>query len=255
MKKYKILLLTLVFLNATSGIAQSDTIAHGVYHWPPSERGINTSRIVFKGTTRDFSQIEMRAHVLAGNNHRKFRVPGSEELLVLVISGTVQLHWKDSVSFLPGGSIALMMPGEKISLSPGDTVPVLYYTMHYRSKLPVDLHRGATAGGSFVINWNNVPVKSNARGFRRDYFDRATALCRRFEMHITTLQEGLASHDPHQHPHEEIILNLDNKTEMLIGDKKFKGAASDFYYLTSGILHGIKNDGKGPCSYFAFRFE
>jgi (S)-ureidoglycine aminohydrolase len=255
MMKYKILLLTIIFLNATTSMSQSDTIAHGVYHWPASERGINTSRTVFKGTTRDFSQIEIRAHVLAGNNHKKYRVPGKEELLVIIISGTVQLHWNDSVKMLPAGSIALMMPGEKIKVSPGDSIPAQYYTMHYRGKLPVDLHRGDTAGGSFVVSWNTIPVKPTARGFRRDYFDRATALCRRIEMHMTTLQEGLASHDPHQHPHEEIILNLDNKTEMLIGDKKYKGGAGDFYYLTSGILHGIKNDGKGTCSYFAFRFE
>ena len=60
---------------------------------------------------------------------------------------------------------------------------------------------------------------------------------------------------PHQHRAEEIVLVTENKTEMQIGYKFYKGAAGDIYYIGSNILHSIRNDGKGNCSYFAFQFE
>ena len=78
---------------------------------------------------------------------------------------------------------------------------------------------------------------------------------KRFEMHITTLKEGLSSHDPHTHRAEEIILMINGETEMLIGDKNYQGKTGDFYYAGSNMLHGIKNIGQAACMYFAIQFE
>jgi (S)-ureidoglycine aminohydrolase len=89
----------------------------------------------------------------------------------------------------------------------------------------------------------------------KSYFERPTAMCRRFEMHVTTLKEGLKSHDPHTHRAEEIIVVISNETQMQIGSNFYKAKAGDIYYLGSNILHGIQNAGKGNCSYFAFQFE
>jgi (S)-ureidoglycine aminohydrolase len=80
-------------------------------------------------------------------------------------------------------------------------------------------------------------------------------------MHVTALNAGLKSHDPHTHRAEEIILLLEDtsesksKTEMQIGQNFFKGEAGDVYYVGSNILHGITNTGSDQCRYFAFQFE
>ena len=74
-------------------------------------------------------------------------------------------------------------------------------------------------------------------------------------MHVTTLNEGIKSHEPHTHRAEEIILVIDNKTEMQIGSDFYKGVTGDIYYVASNIAHAIRNDGVGPCMYFAFQFE
>jgi (S)-ureidoglycine aminohydrolase len=42
---------------------------------------------------------------------------------------------------------------------------------------------------------------------------------------------------------------------MQIGEKFFKGAEGDIYYLGSNVPHAIRNDGQGTCTYFAFQFE
>ena len=252
MKKYYFAVLLFINICVT---AQTDTIAHGLYRWKePATSKVISSTILFEGKSHDFEWMQMKANTVSSLKELKLKVAGDEELLLIVKSGLLKLAIKDSLYTLVCGSIALLMPGEKFRLKNDDTSSS-FYTMRYKSKLPVNKLRGDTAGGSLVIDWNKVSVKTNARGFRRDFFDRATAMGRRFEMHVTSLKDGFSSHDPHMHPHEEIILNIDNKTEMLIGDKKYKGNAGDFYFLTSGILHGVKNDGQGLCSYFAFRFE
>ena len=46
------------------------------------------------------------------------------------------------------------------------------------------------------------------------------------------------SHAAHTHSAEEIILIIDNKTEMQIGDKFYKGDTGDIYYIGSNISHG-----------------
>jgi len=76
-----------------------------------------------------------------------------------------------------------------------------------------------------------------------------------FEIHVTTLKEGLRSHDPHTHRAEEIVLMIEGDTEMQIGEKFYKGKTGDFFYLGSNVLHAIRNEGTKSCMYFAIQFE
>lgn len=183
------------------------------------------------------------------------KVPDDEEHLLIVKAGTLIISLKDSVWKIGGGSIALLMPGEKYLLRNAGTESCTYYLMKYRSKLPVDIARGKESGGSFVKDWNKIVFKPHDRGGVRSYFEKATAMSKRFEMHVTTLNPGLRSHAPHTHNAEEIILIIENKNEMQIDDKFYKGGTGDIYYIGSNVLHGIRNDDTGTCSYFAFQFE
>ncbi len=119
----------------------------------------------------------------------------------------------------------------------------------------MDLARGQASGGSFVKDWNKIPFKPHDKGGIRNYFEKETAMSKRFEMHVTTLKEGIKSHEPHTHRAEEIVLVIENKTEMQMDDKFYKGGPGDIYYLGSNVSHAIRNDGKGTCTYFAFQFE
>jgi (S)-ureidoglycine aminohydrolase len=78
---------------------------------------------------------------------------------------------------------------------------------------------------------------------------------KRFEIHVTTLQEGRKSHEPHTHRAEEIVLILEGDTEMQLGDGIVKTTIGGFYYLGSNVSHAIKNIGTKPATYFAFQFE
>jgi (S)-ureidoglycine aminohydrolase len=127
--------------------------------------------------------------------------------------------------------------------------------MKYRSRLPADKERSKRAGGSIIKDWSKIEFKAHDRGGVRSFFERPTAMLKRLEMHVTTLNAGLKSHEPHTHPAKEIIVMTEGNTEMQIGEKFFKGREGSVYFLESGILHGIRNTGTTSCTYFAIQFE
>jgi (S)-ureidoglycine aminohydrolase len=240
-------------------IAEQDSLSSRVYHWKEPKDKDNKSIstvILFEGKVHDMEWMQMSGNMIMPSKTKiNFAVPGNEEHLMIIKSGNLTLVIKDSTYSIGAGSVALLMPGETFSLQSEESDPCKFYVMKYKSKLPIDVVRGKTSGGSLVKNWNAIQFKPHDKGGRRDFFERPTAMCKQFEMHVTTLNEGLKSHDPHRHRAEEIVLIVDGKTEMQIGDKFYKGDSGDVYYLGTNVLHAIRNEDTGTCTYFAFQFE
>jgi (S)-ureidoglycine aminohydrolase len=246
------LLLSLCF----AASAQKGKVMDGVYALSVSEEEakVGYTRQLLFGEGRDLAFVHLSASAIPTSTRRKIQVPKTEEYLLFVTSGTITITLGDSIHTLTKGSLAMIMPGETYSVSNVSGAIAGYHLMKYRSKLPVESDRGRTAGGSFVRDWNKLTFKPHERGGVRPYFDRATAMTSNFEVHVTTLNAGLPSHPAHTHPAEEIILVLEGQVEMMIGDKPYKAKAGDALYVTTGVLHGLKNDGAGQCSYFAIQW-
>ncbi len=232
--------------------AQLDSVASRSYQWINSE----PATILFEGSTYDFDWMQMNAKRIAvGKKTLKAEVPKNEEQLLIVKSGTLHFRFHDSSFYLGVGSIAVLLPGEKYELKNPSSSVVDYYLMKYRSKKTSDIERGKNAGGSFVKEWSKITFNPHDRGGVRNYFNRATAMSSRFEMHVTTLNAGLKSHEPHTHRASEIVLMIEGDTEMQIGQQFYKGSTGDLYFLGTNVLHGVRNIGTKPCMYFAFQFE
>ena len=250
-----VIILCLFF--STPLLAQTDTLLSGIYSWKEPEQEIGKdilSITLFEGKVHDMEWLQMSANtVLLSKKKHKQQVPENEEHLLIIKAGRFNIHVKDSSWSIGPGSVALMS-GEKYSLQNEGNDHCHFYKMKYRSKLPVDT-RGRTSGGSLVKDWSKIEFKPHDKGGIRNFFERSTAMCIRFEMHVTTLKQGIKSHDPHTHRAEEIILVTENKTEMQIADKFYKGNTGSIYYLGSNVSHAIQNDGIGTCTYFAFQFE
>lgn len=227
-------------------VAQQDSVLSEKYSWkePPGQKHKNIFPVVvFEGKVHDMEWLQMGAAVIIPLSEKNdMEVPVNEEHLLIIKSGSMTLIIKNSTYTIGAGSIALLMPGETYSIQSKDNDSCRYYVMKYRSKLPVNTERGKTSGGSLIKNWNIIQFKPHDKGGRRDFFERPTAMCKRFEMHVTILKEGLKSHDAHRHRAEEIVLIIDGKTEMQIGDKFYKGDSGDVYYLGTGVLHRIRNE-------------
>lgn len=251
-------ILAILFLLPLFTLAQQDSVLSGVYNWTEPPAALNnkiSSTVLLEGKVHDFKWMQLTANSLNPSPVRiKQTVPKNQEQLIIIKTGTLQIGLRDSTFALNAGSVAVLMPGEKILLN--STKACSFYIMKYRSKAPKDLQRGKKNGGSFVKFWEAIPFKPNNNGGgRRDFFEQPTAMQKRFEMHVTTLKEGLRSHDPHAHRAEEIILMIEGNTEMQAGEKFVKGKTGDFFYLGSNVLHGIRNVGTKPCMYFAIQFE
>lgn len=259
LKYMKKALLIFTLLLPLASFCQYPVIASQRYSWKKPVNKIAQdifSTTLFEGSSFDMEYLHMATNAIAPSKRQtNVEVPLNEEHLLLVKDGMITIQIYDSIWSVGGGSIALLMPGTKYTVQNESRDSCNYFTMKYRSKSPVDVVRGNAAGGPLVIDWDKIFFKRHDRGGIRNYFDRATAMSKRFEMHVTTLNEGIKSHEPHTHRAEEIVLIIDNKTEMQIGDKLYKGSAGDLYYLGSNVPHAVRNDGKGTCTYFAFQFE
>jgi (S)-ureidoglycine aminohydrolase len=255
----KVLIVLLMVFNASALMAQETTVSSGVYYWRDLKVEGDDSierRPILIGQTRDLAHLEIHASTLApGTTPHPSHAHEGEEELVIVKDGQLKVTIEEESKVLGPGSIALILPGKEHGFENAGDTKSSYYILRYQSRLPMDKERGEKAGGSFVIDWNQLAFSPHDKGGIRRYFDQSTAMCERFEMHVTTLNEGLKSHEPHTHRPAEIILVIAGNTEMQIGNKFFQGTEGDLYFVASEVPHAIRNTGKGSCSYFAFQFE
>ena len=247
-----------LLLIQTTSSAGAQAVPSGVYEW---ERATVTKkagleqRTLLEGSTTDFRRIKLHATTLLPRQTPHPAHKHSDEELIIIKDGELTVTIAGNTKVLGAGSIALMMPGDEHGFENKGDAPATYYVMRYESKEPVDSVRGQKAGGSFWVDWKDVAYQTHGKGGIRRMFDRATAMTKRFEMHITTLNEGLWSHPPHTHRAAEILLMVENTAQESIDGKLHPAAVGDVIFLESNVPHAIQNTSKGSCTYFAFQFE
>jgi (S)-ureidoglycine aminohydrolase len=241
-----------------SSFAQSDTVVSKVYTWQELKEkkkdGVETRKIA-SGSGAALAYMNWSIITMNAGKSSSRLEKHSDEELIIIREGQLKVSVRDSSKLLGPGSIALFMPGDEHELQNTGTSAASYYVLQYRSKAHVDMDRGKRAGGSFMVDWNNIEFKPHGRGGIRNFFERPTAMLQRFEMHVTTLNAGIKSHDPHTHGAEEVVLLVSGNTEMQIAQSHQKANGGDLIYLSSNILHAIENIGKEPSTYFAFQWQ
>lgn len=249
----------LAMLLASYAMAQTNALKAGVYTWANTKAqklGAVEKKQMLAGRTLDLQRFEIYTLTLqAGKTYTPPDTNSRYEELIVVKSGDLQLTLNDSVKTVGPGSIGLVLAGDRATFKNTSSEPVTWFVINYRSINPVDMRRGADAGPSFIKNWNDLRVKKTTVGETRAVFDRATTMFGRFDVHETTLNPGQASHPPHTHRVEELILMLTGKVHEQIAKSKFDANAGDGIYLSSQILHGPINLSNAPCSYFAIQWH
>jgi (S)-ureidoglycine aminohydrolase len=261
----KKLIVLLLFLQSYA-YAQNKNVESKVYYWNDlvvNKRPQGESRPILDGTTPDFKLCKVHASTLLPKSRmRKEAYTQENEELIIVKEGELTVTIEGKTKVLKAGGLALIMSNdvrETENRSDGNTT---YYVFQLNSVTPVDLERGKKAGGSLMINWDEVPFKPHDKGGRKDFFNRPTSMTKRFEMHTTTLNEGLMSHPAHTHKAAEIIFLVNSQgneatsqAQETIDGTWQDAKVGDIIFLQSNSLHGIRNSGKGTCTYFAFQFE
>ena len=259
----------LVLLAATvSARAQvTNRLVSDDYAWKNAlveKHEIGSKRTILNGVATDFASMNITAvtfikgaALVPPPNGRS-----NVEEMIVVKDGSLKITINGEAKTVGRGSVAIVMPGDTHSFSNAADGETTYYELTYRSKNPPDAERGRKAGGSFVMDWNDVKYvpREDGAGGTRQFFTRATAMGQRMDLHATQLEPGKSSHDPHHHRAEEMIIMLEGDVEEYLGpaekDGKSKRAtAGDIVYLVSNEYHAIHNVGTKPALYFAFQFE
>ena len=255
----QIILISLLLATSTLIAQKNDSLLSNVYYWNKLEQKKEDTRIrrqVLEGKTSALSNFEIHASTLEpGKAPHPPHVHDDYEELIIVKEGQVKITIARQSKILGPGSIAFAMPGDEHGIENAGNTQATYFILKYKGKLQMDLERAKKAGGSFMLDWNNLKTNNTGKGYRRDFFNKATSQLAQFEMHTTALNTDSVSHAPHTHVQEEIILILRGNVEMFIDGKLYKGAAGDLYFISSNVPHALKNIGKEQCEYFAFQWR
>lgn len=216
------------------------------------EKGKIEKRMHFIGETLDFETLSMESFLFHKNAEINLQNNLMEQL-VIVKSGTPAFSFGQDSKTMGPGSISVLMPGESLSINASKDAEI--YLMKYKAKEGQSLDRGNENGGSFMIDWNNVSYKTHDKGGIRKFYDKPTAACKRMEMHVSNLNLGIKSHEPHTHRAPEIILMIKGKSEMEIDGKVYPAKTGDIYFVESMVPHAIKNIDTEQIQYFAYQFE
>lgn len=242
-----------------SSFAQLQPVGSGVFHWdklPVIKSDQREGRKILEGTTHEFEYFEM--HATTQEKGAVPRPPHTQkdiEELIIIKEGTMKCSIGNKTAVLGRGAVLLIPPFEEQVFENIGDGPLTYYVLMFRSKKPMNIERSNKAGGTLLLNYDSLTyTEKNNKGTRK-YFDRPSAMCDNYEMHITYLKTKGPSHAPHQHVDTEIILVIDGQTEMTIDGKTYQAGPGDLYIVESGKLHGVGNAGDKPCEYFAFKWR
>ena len=107
---------------------------------------------------------------------------------------------------------------------------------------------------SSVFDWNTIVMEKTEKGGLRKFFDTRTETLDQLEVHVTTLNPGVTSHVPHQHPNEEMIIVKEGVVEELVSGEFKKVGAGSIIFQAPNQLHTIRNAGDTPATYFAIKW-
>lgn len=255
----KIFVFLFIVSTFTTFAQKNDSLVSGVYHWDKlqiAKEDSRTRRQVLEGKTFALSYFEIHSSTLEpGKAPHPPHVHDDQEELMIVKEGQVRITIAGESKILGPGSIAFAMPRDEHGIENAGTSQATYYILKYKGKLPMDNERAKQAGGSFMLDWNELKTSNTGKGYRRNFFNRATSQLNQFEMHTTALNRDSVSHAPHTHVQEEIISVLRGNVEMFIDGKYYEATAGDLFFVSSGVSHNLKNIGKEQCEYFAFQWR
>jgi len=108
---------------------------------------------------------------------------------------------------------------------------------------------------SSTFDWVSMTAEPTKVGAVRRVVQAPTPTLDELEIHITTLNAGEASHAPHAHPDEELIIVKDGTVEVLNHGATVRLGPGSVIFQASNELHGIRNVGQTTATYHVIRWN
>ena len=109
--------------------------------------------------------------------------------------------------------------------------------------------------GPAVFDWAEMEPKKTDVGAIRNLVRQPTATLDELEMHVTTLNPGLASHPPHTHSNEELVIVREGTVEALNGGIWKRLGPGSVIFNASNSPHALRNIGDTPATYHVINWK
>lgn len=107
---------------------------------------------------------------------------------------------------------------------------------------------------STAWKWEDMAVKKTDVGELRSLVREPTRTLDELEMHITTLNPHTASHPPHTHPNEELVIVREGTLQAHVNGKEIVVGPGSVLFYASMQPHAVKNIGATPATYFVINW-
>jgi quercetin dioxygenase-like cupin family protein len=107
---------------------------------------------------------------------------------------------------------------------------------------------------SRIFDSPKIMPEQTKTGERREVFDAPTPTLARFASHITTLNPGEAPHPAHKHPEEELMIVKEGTLEVTLNGQASRVEAGGMIFCASNEMHGLRNVGTTPATYYVVKW-
>lgn len=214
------------------------------------EKGKET-RPILDGPTETLGNFRVNHYTLSEG--KSLALKKGDEKLVLIGAGELMVNQGANSERLESRSVAWLPRDQSVNILHSGTSPTAFFVIEWEAE-EVGQEFNPEVKAMTKYDYQQLVFKKNAKGGRRDVSRGVTPTLQELEMHITTLNEGEKSHDPHVHADEEIIVVLQGEVEEMINGVPYLLGPGSLIYLQAMDSHGIRNAGKGASEYYAIRW-
>jgi XRE family transcriptional regulator, regulator of sulfur utilization len=107
---------------------------------------------------------------------------------------------------------------------------------------------------STAWNWRDLAARKTDVGERREVVRQPTRTLDELEMHVTTLSPHAASHPPHTHPNEEMVIVKEGTLQAHVNGKEIVVGAGGVLFYASMQPHAVQNIGDLPATYYVINW-
>jgi quercetin dioxygenase-like cupin family protein len=204
---------------------------------------------------------EFQSHISTLNPHLASHPPHThpQEELIILREGELDVHINGTNTRVGPGAVFFFASNDPHAVqNPGDK-PATYFVFNFssaataemRGKAPLPADPGRL--GSSIFHWDQLEVTPTKTGERRAMTSGPTATLAGFSCHATTLNAGETPHAPHRHADEEIILIKEGRLEVTVNGVTSRVGPGTVVFISSGDMHGWKNAGETPATYYVIR--
>jgi cation diffusion facilitator family transporter len=106
-----------------------------------------------------------------------------------------------------------------------------------------------------VLDPARLAVRHEPFGDQCEYFNGPTDQLSLMVAGSLTLKSGMSPHPPHKHPEEEFLLVTEGTGEIEVAGTTTKVGPGSMMYCAGDRMHGIKNTGPAPLTFFYYKWK